>query len=151
VSPVLLSSDNERLLPLPSMYVVIVVSSQLAAVSIRDVPGNEPINRHVCTTEHVVTVASSILSIFAILLATRRTACEALFAIGRATKPISRASLPNMRLRTSSATRPNKPTGDPMRWRGGASLSTPNALSWSLSNGSCAAVVRPARRHFPLC
>ena len=52
---------------------------------------------------------------------TRRTASEARSATGRATKRIFRASLPNMRLRTSSATRPNRPTADQTHWRGGAS------------------------------
>ena len=39
-----------------------------------------------------------------------------------ATKRISRANSPSTRWRMSSATKPNKRTGDPTRWRGGGSL-----------------------------
>ena len=66
----------------------------------------------------------------------RCMASGALSAIGPATKRISRASLPNTPLRTSSATRPNKRTVDPMHWRGDASL-------WT--HGQNIAKARPAR------
>jgi integrase len=54
-------------------------------------------------------------------LLTPRTAFEALFATGRATKRTSLAKLRNMRSRTSSATRPSKPTAEAMRSPGDAS------------------------------
>ena len=48
------------------------------------------------------------------------TASVAPSAIGPATRRTSRASLPSMRLPTSSAIRPNRPTGDRTLWRAGA-------------------------------
>jgi len=59
---------------------------------------------------------------------TRRTAFEARSAIGRAMKRVSRASLPSMRLPTSSETKPNRLTVGRTRWRGGGSL-------WTLGRG----------------